>query len=58
LENLPFFLQKMIRTKVDQAAHDQQLDRVSLELMDSLRSKRFGNSLSVFPFQKRTTPNP
>jgi len=58
LENLPFFLQKMIRTRVEQAAHDQQLDSVNLELMNSLRHKRFGKGMPAFPFQKRTTPNP
>jgi len=58
LENLPFFLQKMIRTKVEQAAHDQQLDSVSLELMNSLRTKRFGNRMPAFPFKKKTSANP
>jgi len=58
LEKLPFFLQKMIHTRVEQAAHDQQLDKVSLALMDSLRSKRFGNSMPAFLFQKRRAPNP
>ena len=57
LEKLPFFLRKMIRTRVEQAAHDQQLDKVSLALMDSLRHKRFGHGMPAFPFQKKTSPN-
>jgi len=54
LDKLPFFLQKMIRTRVEQAARDQHLDGVSLAFMDELRNNRFGHGMPVFPLQKKT----
>jgi hypothetical protein len=53
LSNLPFFLQKMIRGKVEQAARDRQLDVVNLALMDELRQARFGNKMPKSPFAKK-----
>jgi len=58
LENLPFFLQRMIRGKVEETARKQQIKVVTLELMDDLHRKRFGGNMAKYPFakmeQKRT----
>jgi len=53
LSRLPFFLQKMIRGKVEKAAQDRQLDVVTLELMDELRQARFGNKMPESPFARK-----
>ncbi len=57
LGKLPFFLQKMIRARVERAAHNRQLHRVSLKLMDELRNKRFGNGMPAFSSRKRVNSN-
>ncbi len=46
LSKLPYFLQKMIRKKVEMAARERELDVVTLDLMDSLRQARFGNRMT------------
>ncbi len=53
LSNLPFFLQKMIRGKVEQAARERSLDMVTLELMDELKQARFGSKMPASPFAKK-----
>gem|GEM_PF-2304060 len=57
LEKLPFFLQKMIRNKVEETARNQHLNRVSLAFMDQLRDKRFGHGMPAFPFRKKMGSN-
>jgi len=57
LDNLPFFLQKMIRGKVEQTARERQADRVTLELMNELRRERFGSKASASPLEKTTRVN-
>jgi radical SAM protein with 4Fe4S-binding SPASM domain len=53
LSKLPFFLQKMIRGKVEQAARERSLDTVTLELMDELKEARFGSNMPASPFAKK-----
>ena len=53
LSKLPFFLQKMIRGKVEQAARARHLDMVTLELMDELKEARFGSNMPASPFAKK-----
>lgn len=52
LSKLPFFLQKMIRNKVELAARERNLDSVSLVLMDELRKARFGDQMPESPFSR------
>jgi len=53
LNNLPFFLQKMIRGKVERTARERQVNQVTLELMDELRGKRFGSNMPAVSFGKK-----
>ncbi len=53
LEKLPFFLRKMIRNKVEEKAREQQVSIVTLELMDRLRKKRFGDNMPKASFGKK-----
>jgi len=54
LEQLPFFLQKMIRNKVEDAARHQQLNHVSLAFMEKLRQARFGRGMPAFAVRRKT----
>ncbi len=46
LHRLPYFLQKMIKNKVEKAAREQQLETVTKDFMDTLRQARFGKQFS------------
>jgi radical SAM protein with 4Fe4S-binding SPASM domain len=48
LSRLPFFLQKMIRVRVERYAREMGMEVVTLELMEELRKKTFGHAKPVF----------
>jgi len=48
LSRLPFFLQKMIKGRVERHARESKLNVVTLDLLESLRRKTFGNARPVF----------
>ncbi|HSG06007.1 MAG TPA: SPASM domain-containing protein, partial [Nitrospiria bacterium] len=48
LGRLPFFIQKMIKGRVEKKAREEGLEVITLEYMDALRKKTFGNSAPIF----------
>jgi hypothetical protein len=48
LSQLPFFLQKMIKGRVERRAREEGLEIITLEFMEDLRKKTFGNSAPIF----------
>jgi radical SAM protein with 4Fe4S-binding SPASM domain len=48
LNRLPFFLQKMVKQRVEKFAREQGATAVTPELMEALRKRTFGNETPVF----------
>jgi hypothetical protein len=48
LLRLPYFLQKMIKGRVERHAREAGISIITLELMEDLRKKTFGNATPVF----------
>jgi len=48
LSRLPFFLQKMIKGRVERRAREEGRSLITLEYMEDLRKKTFGNTAPVF----------
>ena len=48
LERLPYFLQKMIKKRVEKSARESGHSLVTLALMEELRKKTFGNAAPIF----------
>jgi len=57
LSQLPYFLQKMIKNKVEKAAREQQLKTVTVDFMDNLRQARFGKQFSRPGNQDQSPPS-
>lgn len=50
LERIPYFLRAMVKKGVERHATEQGIPVVTIELMEELRKKRFGNEKPVFKF--------
>jgi len=50
LERIPYFLRAMVKKGVERQAMEQHLPIVTVEFMEELRRKRFGNEKPVFKF--------
>jgi hypothetical protein len=50
LERIPYFLRAMVKKGVERHANEQGIDLITIELMEELRKKRFGNETPVFKF--------
>ena len=50
LERIPYFLRAMVKKGVERHAMEQGIPTVTIELMEELRKKRFGNEKPVFKF--------
>lgn len=50
LSRIPYFLRAMVRKGVERHAVEQGLPVVTIELMEELRKRRFGNEKPVFKF--------
>lgn len=48
LSRLPYFLQKMIKGRVERHAREAGLNLITLEWMEDLRKKAFGNAAPIF----------
>jgi AdoMet-dependent heme synthase len=48
LSRLPFFLQKMIKGRVERRAREEGLEIITLEFMEDLRKKTFGGATPTF----------
>ncbi len=48
LSRLPFFIQKMIKGRVERRAREEGLSVITLEFMEDLRKKTFGNTAPIF----------
>ena len=48
LSRLPFFLQKMIKGRVERRAREGGREIITLEFMEDLRKKTFGNAAPIF----------
>jgi len=50
LEKIPYFLRAMVKKGVERHANEQGITLITVELMEELRKKRFGNETPVFKF--------
>ena len=50
LGRIPYFLRAMVKKGVERHAHEHNIPLITVELMDELRQKRFGNDKPVFKF--------
>jgi len=50
LSRIPYFLRAMVKKGVERHATDQGIPVVTIELMEELRKRRFGNEKPVFKF--------
>jgi radical SAM protein with 4Fe4S-binding SPASM domain len=50
LSRIPYFLRAMVKKGVERHAREQGLATVTVDLMEELRKKRFGNDTPVFKF--------
>ena len=50
LGRIPYFLRAMVKKGVERQAREQGLTVITVELMEELRKKRFGNDAPVFKF--------
>lgn len=53
LNRIPYFLRAMVKKGVERQAREQGLAVVTVELMEELRKKRFGNDAPVFNFDMK-----
>ena len=50
LSRIPYFLRAMVKKGVEKHAQENGITTVTIELMEELRKKRFGNDAPVFKF--------
>ena len=50
LNRIPYFLRAMVKKGVERHAKEHDISIVTIELMEELRQKRFGNEKPVFKF--------
>jgi hypothetical protein len=50
LSRIPYFLRAMVKKGVERHAIEQGIPVVTIELMEELRKRRFGNEKPVFKF--------
>ena len=50
LSRIPYFLRAMVKKGVERHAREQDIPIITIELMEELRQKRFGNEKPVFKF--------
>jgi len=50
LNRIPYFLRAMVKKGVERHAREQGIAVITVELMEALRKKRFGNEAPVFKF--------
>jgi hypothetical protein len=50
LSRIPYFLRAMVKKGVEKHAQENGITTVTVELMEELRKKRFGNDAPVFKF--------
>lgn len=50
LSRIPYFLRAMVKKGVEKHARENGISVVTIELMEELRKKRFGNDAPVFKF--------
>ena len=50
LDRIPYFLRAMVKKGVERHAREQGIDVITVDLMEELRKKRFGNEKPVFKF--------
>jgi radical SAM protein with 4Fe4S-binding SPASM domain len=50
LSRIPYFLRAMVKKGVEKHARENGIEPVTIELMEELRKKRFGNDAPVFKF--------
>jgi hypothetical protein len=50
LSRIPYFLRAMVKKGVERHANEQGIPVVTIELMEELRKRRFGNEKPVFKF--------
>ena len=48
LSRIPYFLRAMVKKGVEKHARENGIPTVTIELMEELRKKRFGNDAPVF----------
>ena len=48
LNRIPYFLRAMVKTGVERHAREHAIPLITVQLMDELRRKRFGNDTPVF----------
>jgi hypothetical protein len=50
LNRIPYFLRAMVKKGLERHANEQGIPRITVDLMEELRKKRFGNEKPVFKF--------
>ena len=50
LSRIPYFLRAMVKKGVERHARENNISIITIELMEELRQKRFGNEKPVFKF--------
>ena len=50
LNRIPYFLRAMVKKGVEKHARENRIPLITIELMEELRKKRFGNDAPVFKF--------
>ncbi|HSA62422.1 MAG TPA: heme biosynthesis protein, partial [Nitrospiraceae bacterium] len=50
LSRIPYFLRAMVKKGVEKHARENNVTLITVELMEDLRKKRFGNDAPVFKF--------
>ena len=50
LGRIPYFLRAMVKKGVERHARENNISIITIELMEELRQKRFGNEKPVFKF--------
>jgi hypothetical protein len=50
LSRIPYFLRAMVKKGVEKHARENNVALITVELMEELRKKRFGNDAPVFKF--------
>ncbi|MBH0180563.1 MAG: heme biosynthesis protein, partial [Nitrospira sp.] len=54
LSRIPYFLRAMVKKGVEKHAREHNVPLITIELMEELRKKRFGNDAPVFKFDRET----
>jgi hypothetical protein len=53
LSRIPYFLRAMVKKGVEKHARENSVPLITIELMEELRKKRFGNDAPVFNFDMK-----